>query len=42
MKDETFIKYMKEVYPSMYDSLVDDFTKAMHKKKGRREFVIKE
>lgn len=32
MKDETFIKYFKELYPSTYESLVEDFEKYYRRK----------
>lgn len=36
MNSETFIKYLKELYPNVYDSLEEDFIKAINKKKGKR------
>lgn len=32
MNDNTFVKYMKEIYPRMYESLVEDFEKAIRRK----------
>ena len=32
MRDETFVKYMKEVYPNTYDSLVADFERIIKHK----------
>lgn len=32
MRDETFIRYFKEVYPNTYLSLVEDFEKAIRRK----------
>jgi len=39
MNDETFMNYLREVYPNVYDSLVADFTKVINRKKGVRKNV---
>jgi len=37
MKDETFVKYFKEVYPNGYESIVEEFEKHYRKRQLQKK-----